>query len=134
MFDRLKKKPELKVTEKPRATKKPQKNLKRTMKTAETTEDTSPQIHADLKAAENEFILVGWTNSLGEGSYDYYVAKISVEQGNDWSAYQFIASTLIITIIALALLLFFIRRRINRKKAELKVNATLKQNIYSASP
>jgi acetate kinase len=26
------------------------------MKTAETTQDTSPQIHADLKAAENEFI------------------------------------------------------------------------------
>lgn len=56
MFDRLKKKPELKVTEKPRATKKPQKNLKRTRKTKEKPEQPTPQIHADLKAAENAFV------------------------------------------------------------------------------
>ena len=56
MFDRLKKKPELKVTEKPRATKKPQKNLKRTRTTKEKPEQPTPQIHADLKAAENAFI------------------------------------------------------------------------------
>jgi len=56
VFDRLKKKPELKVTEKPQATKKPQKNLKRTRKPDKTPEDTGPQVHADLKAAENAFV------------------------------------------------------------------------------
>jgi len=56
LFDRLKKKPELKVTEKPRATKKPSKNVERTRKTKEKSEQPIPQVHADLKAAENAFV------------------------------------------------------------------------------
>ena len=62
MFDRLKKKIELKeleVTEKPKAAKKPQKNLKRTRKPAKAAEDTgpqTPQMHADRKEAEKPFV------------------------------------------------------------------------------
>jgi hypothetical protein len=56
MFDRFKKTPELKVTEKPRATNKPSTNVKRTRKTKEKPEQPTPQIHADLKAAEKPFV------------------------------------------------------------------------------
>jgi hypothetical protein len=90
------------------------------------------EAYAVLEVAENEFVLVGWTNSLGQGLYDYYVAKIGVEHGSDWSVYQLIASALIVTTIVLAILLFFIRRRVNRKTAEPNVNAALKQNVYWA--
>jgi hypothetical protein len=88
------------------------------------------EAYAVLEVAENEFVLVGWTNSLGQGSYDYYVAKIGVEHGSDWSVYQLIASALIVTTIVLALLLFFIRRRVRQERAEPNVNAALKQNVY----
>jgi hypothetical protein len=61
MFGRLKKKPEPKVTEEPRATKKPkkpQKNQERTRKPAKAkpAEDTAPQVHAYLKEAEKPFV------------------------------------------------------------------------------
>ena len=56
LFDRLKKKPEPKVTEKPRITRKPSKKVKRTREPDKTLEDTFPQVRADVKAAENEFV------------------------------------------------------------------------------
>jgi len=67
MFDRFKKKPEPeepKVTEepKPEVTEKPQTieklstKVKRTRKPDKTPEDTAPQVHADLKAAEKPFV------------------------------------------------------------------------------
>jgi hypothetical protein len=59
VFDRLKKKlepKEPKVTEKPQTPRKPSKKVKRTRKPDKTPEDTAPQVHADLKAAENEFV------------------------------------------------------------------------------
>ena len=32
-----------------------------------------------METAENEFVMVGWTNSIGTGLYDYYIIKISVK-------------------------------------------------------
>jgi hypothetical protein len=68
MFDRLKKKIELKepkvteepkLTEKPQTTEKPSQKVKRTRKPAKAAEDTgpqTPQMHADLKEAEKPFV------------------------------------------------------------------------------
>ena len=60
LFDRLKKHPEPKVTEKPQTPRKPSIKAKKTRTTKEkpdkTPEDTFPQVHAELKAAENEFV------------------------------------------------------------------------------
>jgi len=75
-----------------------------------------------LEVAENEFVMAGWTNSMGHGSYDYYVVKISIVKGDSWlSGYQLIALALVVAVIVLVVLFFLIRRRINRKMSGQKV-------------
>jgi hypothetical protein len=84
------------------------------------------EAYAVLEVAENEFVMAGWTNSIGEGHYDFYVTKISVENDRNWlSAYNFIVSALILTAIVLAVLVgvfFLIRRYVNQKIARQNVN------------
>ncbi|MBN1244683.1 PQQ-like beta-propeller repeat protein [Candidatus Bathyarchaeota archaeon] len=85
------------------------------------------EAYAVLEVAENEFVMAGWTNSIGHGHYDFYVAKVSVENDGDWlSAYNFIASALIlsaIVIVALVVVFFLIRRYVNQKISRRNVNA-----------
>ena len=91
------------------------------------------EAYAVLEVAENEFVMAGWTNSIGQGHYDFYVAKISVENGDGLAAYQFIAVALIAVAIVLVMLVvsfFLIRRRINQKISRLNVNAALKHDAY----
>jgi uncharacterized membrane protein YhiD involved in acid resistance len=79
--------------------------------------------------------MAGWTNSIGQGSYDYYVVKISITNGDGWlSGYQLIALALVGVVIVLVVLFFLTRRRINRKMSEQTVNAALKHNVYWAWP
>jgi len=86
-----------------------------------------------LEVAENEFVMAGWTNSMGQGSYDYYIVKISIANGDDWlSVYQLIALALVVVVIVLVVLFLLIRRRINRKMSGQKVNVSLKHNAYWA--
>jgi heme exporter protein D len=85
------------------------------------------EAYAVLEVAENEFVLVGWTNSFGQGHYDFYVAKVSVENDSDWlSAYNFVVLALIMTaivLVVLVVLFFLIRRYINQKISRQNVNA-----------
>jgi hypothetical protein len=85
------------------------------------------EAYAALEVAENEFVMAGWTNSIGQGHYDFYVAKISAENDDDWlSAHNFIVSTLIlsaIAIVVLVIMLFLIRRYVNQKISRQNVNA-----------
>jgi len=85
------------------------------------------EAYSVLEVAENEFVMAGWTNSIGQGHYDFYVAKVSVENDGDWlSAYNFIASALIlsaIVIVALVVVFFLIRRYVNQKISRRNVNA-----------
>jgi hypothetical protein len=91
------------------------------------------EAYAVLEVAENEFVMAGWTNSIGLGSYDYYVVKISITNGDGWlSVYQLIALALVGAVIVLVVLFFLTRRRINRKMSEQTVNAALKHNVYWA--
>jgi len=84
------------------------------------------EAYAALEVAEKEFVMVGWTNSIGEGYYDFYVAKISVENEGDWgSANNFIVSALILSVIVMAVLVvvfFLIRRYVNQKISRQNVN------------
>ena len=70
--------------------------------------------------------MAGWTNSIGEGHYDFYVAKVNVENDGDWlSAYNFIVSALIlsaIVIVVLVAVFFLIRRYVNQKISRQNVN------------
>jgi hypothetical protein len=90
------------------------------------------EAYAVLEVAENEFVMAGWTNSIGQGQYDFYVAKISVENGDGLVAYQFIAVALMaVAVLAVLVVSFFlIRRRINQKISRLNGNAALKHDAY----
>jgi hypothetical protein len=88
------------------------------------------EAYAVLETAENEFVTAGWTNSIGEGHYDFYVVKIAVENSSETpSIYQFVTSALILSAVVLAvliLLFFIVKRYINRKISRLNVNTGLK--------
>jgi hypothetical protein len=90
------------------------------------------EAYSVLEAAENEFAMAGWTNSIGQGHYDFYVAKISVENNGDWlSSYEFIALALTITTIVLVVLVvsfLLIRRYVNQKISRQNVNTVLKHD------
>jgi len=76
------------------------------------------EAYAVLKVAENEYVIAGWTNSIGQGSYDFYVVKASVENKSDWiSVHNFAISALILSaiiIVALGGMFFIVRRYVNR--------------------
>ena len=91
------------------------------------------EAYAVLEVAENEFVMAGWTNSIGQGSYDYYVVKISITNGDGLlSVYTLIALALVVIVIVLVVLFFLARRRINRKMSEQRVDTALKHNVYGA--
>jgi len=85
-----------------------------------------------LEVAANEFVMVGWTNSIGQGHYDFYLAKVSVENSSDGlSVYQFVASALILVAIVLSVLIvlfFLIRRYVNQKISRQNMNSVLKRD------
>ena len=84
------------------------------------------EAYSVLEVAENEFVMAGWTNSIGKGHYDFYVVEINVENDGDWlSAYNFIVSALIlsaIVIVVLVAVFFLVRRYVNQKISRQNVN------------
>jgi hypothetical protein len=91
------------------------------------------EAYAVLEVEENEFVMAGWTNSIGQGSYDFYVVKISVDNSIDWlSSYLWVVFMVIAVGIVLAVLFFLIRKRFNQKKQEPKVNVSSTRNVYWA--
>jgi len=86
------------------------------------------EAYAALETSENDFVMAGWTNSIGQGRYDFYVTKITVENSSDGlSAYQFITSASILTaavLAALIVLFLLIRHRVNQKISRQNANAT----------
>jgi hypothetical protein len=90
------------------------------------------EAYAVLETAENEFVMAGWTNSIGKGHYDFYVVKVSPEDTGNWlSAYNFIvlgviASAIVIVVLVAAFVL--IRRYVNQKISRQNANAVLKRD------
>jgi hypothetical protein len=88
------------------------------------------EAYAVLETAENEFVMAGWTNSIGEGHYDFYVAKIAVENSSEApSVYQFVTSALILAAVVLTvliLLFYIVKRYVNQKISQLNANTDLK--------
>jgi hypothetical protein len=84
------------------------------------------EAYAALEVAENEFFMAGWTNSIGQGHYDFYVTEISVENGGDWlSAYNFAALAVILSAIVIGVLVgafLLIRWYVNQKISRQDVN------------
>jgi hypothetical protein len=74
------------------------------------------EAYAVLETAENEFVMVGWTNSIGAGYYDYYIVKISVENESNWLLlYALLTLAIVIAGILLAVLFFLIKRRSKKR-------------------
>ncbi len=84
------------------------------------------EAYAILEVAEKEFVMAGWTNSIGQGHYDFYVVKVSVEGDSDWlSNYNFIVTALIlsaIVLVVLVVLFLLIKRYVNQKISRRNVN------------
>jgi hypothetical protein len=90
------------------------------------------EAYAVLEIEENEFVMAGWTNSIGQGHYDFYVVKVSVENDNNWlTAYNFIVSALIlsaIVMVVLVVLFFLVRRYVNQKISRQNMNVVSKND------
>jgi hypothetical protein len=85
------------------------------------------EAYAVLEVGENEFVMAGWTNSIGQGYYDFYVVKLGVENGGGWlPAYNFMVSALILSailIVVLIVVFLLIRRYVNQKISRRNENA-----------
>jgi hypothetical protein len=74
------------------------------------------EAYAVLETAENRFVMVGWTNSIGAGYYDYYIVKISVENESNWlPLYALLTLAIVVVGILLAALFFLIKRRSKKR-------------------
>jgi hypothetical protein len=79
------------------------------------------------EVAGSEFVMVGWTNSIGSGLYDYYVVKIKVEARND----SFFANGLFYALVGASIVgglsLAFLSAYFRRKRREDKADGESKQ-------
>jgi hypothetical protein len=88
------------------------------------------EAYAVLETAENQFVMAGWTNSLGMGHYDYYVVKIDVANGSSpLPPYMFFTLVLVAVVSVLAVAFLLIRRLVNRKIAKLDANEASTQSV-----
>lgn len=71
------------------------------------------------EVAESEFVMVGWTNSIGNGLYDFYAVEIKVN-ANDNGFFQNPAlyASIGIGIAAVATVVIFVYSRRKRKKTD----------------
>lgn len=78
--------------------------------------------YTTIQVSEDNFVMVGWTNSIGQGHYDFYAIKVKLENSTQWwQANTFIVA--IFVIIALLLVgLLLLRCQSNRKKRLKKLN------------
>jgi hypothetical protein len=75
------------------------------------------EAYVALEVAENTYVMAGWTNSIGEGYYDFYVVKLEVENGG-LSTYDFLVSALILSAILVLVLIvafYMVKRYVNRR-------------------
>jgi hypothetical protein len=64
------------------------------------------EAYAALELGEGKFMLVGWTNSIGQGHYDYYVVNVKVGEPTENSAPYFIIGLFAVIVLFLAVFYF----------------------------
>jgi hypothetical protein len=88
------------------------------------------EAYAVVETAENEFVMAGWTNSLGMGYYDYYIVKINVVNGSGaLSTILLFTLALVAVVSVLGAAFFLVRRYVNRKISKLDVNEASTRSV-----
>jgi hypothetical protein len=86
------------------------------------------EAYAALEVGENEFVMAGWTNSIGQGHYDFYVVKLGVENEDSWlPAYNFMIYAFILSavvIVVLIIVFLIVRRYVNQKISKQNGNSS----------
>jgi hypothetical protein len=73
--------------------------------------------YAAVEVSEDNFVMAGWTNSIGQGAYDFYVLKVKVVNNIEWwQTSAFIAAIFGVITFLLAGLLFLKWRSNQRKR------------------
>ena len=75
------------------------------------------EAYAALEVPENTYVMAGWTNSIGEGHYDFYVVKLEAANSG-LSASDFLVSALILSailVMVLAVEFYLVKRYVNRR-------------------
>jgi hypothetical protein len=77
--------------------------------------------YAAIQVSDDNFVMAGWTNSIGQGYYDFYVIEVQLENNIQWWQTNTFIATILIIAFSLACL-FFLRWMSNRKKRLKKLN------------
>jgi hypothetical protein len=72
--------------------------------------------YAAVEVSEDNFVMAGWTNSIGQGAYDFYVLKVKVVNNIEWWQTNVFIAALLGSIAFLVVGLLFLRWRSNQKR------------------
>jgi hypothetical protein len=90
------------------------------------------EAYTAVEVSENEFVISGWTNSIGEGSYDFYVIKTGIVVSGDGFDLGIIGYLFLVLFGTSAILLLgYLQFRQSGKKRMLEVEETKPQEKRS---
>ena len=72
--------------------------------------------YAAVEVSEDNFVMAGWTNSIGQGAYDFYVLKVKVVNNIEWWQTNTFIAAIFGVIAALTAGLLFLKWRSNQRK------------------
>ncbi len=72
--------------------------------------------YAAVQVSEDNFVMAGWTNSIGQGAYDFYVLKVKVVNNIEWWQTNTFIAAIFGVIAALTAGLLFLKWRSNQRK------------------
>ena len=70
------------------------------------------EAYAAVEVGDNEFVISGWTNSIGEGSYDFYVIRakiVTATNGFDLGIFGYVVLALLGTVMVVLFGYFYVR-------------------------
>jgi len=74
------------------------------------------EAYAAVQVSEDTFVMAGWTNSIGQGAYDFYVLKVKVVNNIEWWQTNTFIAAIFGVIAFLAAGLLFLKWRSNQRK------------------
>ncbi len=72
--------------------------------------------YAAVEVSEDNFVMAGWTNSIGQGAYDFYVLKVKVVNNIEWWQTNTFIFAVVGVIGVLVAGLLFLKWRSNQRK------------------